>query len=419
MKVLAWDLVESVSNTMDMLNSNLSEHHSKTAYIATSIAKALGKSNYDIERIAYAALLHDCGVFSLAEGNMLLEFDFDDEEDRHSLAGAKLLKGMFEFDLSEIVRFHHVNWQDGAGADFNGTQIPIESHIIHLADRVAVLTPGDTSIITKKRSIVDAVNVKSGFHFHPELIKVLTDISGKDSFWLDIIDKNINETIRELIPVTSVTLNVDKLKAFSKAISNLIDYKSRFTACHSIGNAQVAYVLGLKCGFSESQCSLLEIAGLLHDLGKLAIPSEILEKNGSLDENEFAIMRSHSYMTYSALKRVKGMENIVLWASEHHEKLDGTGYPFCKQGADLSLESRILAVADIYTALSEDRPYREGMKKEDVIKILNSMSNLHVDSSIVTVLVDSYEEINDIRLESQRTAFQHYEQNFSSIAGTA
>lgn len=416
MKVLAWDLVESVSNTMDMLNSNLAEHHSKTAYIATSIAKALGKSNYEIERIAYAALLHDCGVFSLAEGNMLIDFNFDEEEDRHSKAGAKLLKGMFEFDLSEIVRFHHVNWQDGAGADFNGTQIPIESHIIHLADRVAVLTPGDTKIINKKRSIVETVTTCDSSLFHPELTKAFIDISGKDSFWLDIIDKNINETIRELIPVTSVTLNVNKLKAFSKAISHLIDYKSRFTACHSIGNAQVAYVLGLKCGFSQSQCSLLEIAGLLHDLGKLAIPTEILEKNGGLDEDEFAIMRSHSYMTYSALKRVKGMENIVRWASEHHEKLDGTGYPFRKHGADLSLESRILAVADIYTALSEDRPYREGMKKENVVKILGSMSGLHIDASIVTVLVDSYDEINDIRLESQRTAFQNYKNNFSGNA---
>lgn len=414
MKILAWDLVKSVSNTMDMLNSNLSDHHSKTAYIATHIAKELGKNNYDIERVAYAALLHDCGVFSLSEGNMLVDFNFDDEENRHSEAGARLLKGMFEFDLSEIVRFHHQKWQNGEGAAYNGIPVPLESHIIHLADRVAVLTPRDFSIITKRRSIVNTITANIDSLFNPEVARAFINLSGSDSFWLDIIDKNINETIRDLIPTTSVTLNLEKLKAFSRAISHLIDYKSRFTASHSIGIAQVASVLGLKCGLSESQCSLIEIAGLLHDLGKLAIPTEILEKNGSLDENEYAIMRSHSYMTYSALKRVKGLENVVLWASEHHEKLDGTGYPFNRHGASISLESRIVAVADIYTALSEDRPYRDGMQKAEVIKLLKSMNDFHIDSNIVNVLLDSYDEINDIRLKSQQTAFKNYRQNFSS-----
>jgi HD-GYP domain-containing protein (c-di-GMP phosphodiesterase class II) len=408
MKVFPWELIECVSRTMDMLNSKLPDHHSKTAYIATNIATTLNMNIYAMEQLAYAALLHDCGVFSLAEGNMLADFKFEEEDNDHAEKGAKLLKGLFGPDLPEIVRFHHHKWNYGEGKEHLGMPVPIESHIIHLADRVAVLVPPGISMFSERRSIIDTITAKAGSHFHPDIVAAFAGLAEKDSFWLEIGNNNLNQAIWEMIPISSSTLDLDKLHAFSQLLSHLIDYKSRFTASHSAGIALVARILGFKCGLSDLMCSLIEIAAFLHELGQLAVPSEILEKPGGLEAHELELIRLHSHMTYSALKNIRGMEDIAQWASEHHEKLDGTGYPYNKNSDALSLGSRILAVADVYTALSEDRPYRKGMQKDSVISMLEKMSGHHLDSTIVSILISSFDEINDLRLECQENAYRTY-----------
>ncbi|WDU84594.1 HD-GYP domain-containing protein [Caloramator sp. Dgby_cultured_2] len=115
------------------------------------------------------------------------------------------------------------------------------------------------------------------------------------------------------------------------------------------------------------------MAALLHDAGKLAIPNSILNKNGALDSREINIIKSHTYYTRLILSRVKGLEDITNWAANHHEKLDGSGYPLGLDKEGLSLEERIMAVCDIYEALTADRPYRKGLQKDKAISIIQSM----------------------------------------------
>ncbi|WDC84685.1 HD domain-containing protein [Caloramator sp. mosi_1] len=117
----------------------------------------------------------------------------------------------------------------------------------------------------------------------------------------------------------------------------------------------------------------MEIAALLHDIGKLSIPNSILDKNGKLTPDEMQIMRSHTYYTRFILSKIEGFEEITEWASNHHEKLNGRGYPLGLVADELSLESRIMAICDIYEALTADRPYRAGMRPEDAFKIIETM----------------------------------------------
>jgi HD-GYP domain-containing protein (c-di-GMP phosphodiesterase class II) len=167
--------------------------------------------------------------------------------------------------------------------------------------------------------------------------------------------------------------------------------------------------------FSERESKLMEIAGLLHDVGKLAVDDMILEKNGALNHQEFNAMRKHSYYTYTILKKVKGLEQIVLWAAHHHERLDGKGYPFHVKGSDFSKLSRIMCVADIVTAITEDRPYRAGMSSEKAIGILADMAdNGGIDQEIVEVVTDNFAQINDARMEAQQAALQDYKVFYSS-----
>lgn len=117
---------------------------------------------------------------------------------------------------------------------------------------------------------------------------------------------------------------------------------------HSIGVSRLAGYLAEKCELPEDLINRIEIAGLLHDLGKLQMPDNLLECETKLSDHDLAIMRHHSYVTFSILNRIEGLEDICEWAANHHEKLDGEGYPFKKNSDELDIESRIIMVADIY-----------------------------------------------------------------------
>ncbi|MFA6612534.1 MAG: HD domain-containing phosphohydrolase, partial [Dehalococcoidales bacterium] len=154
-------------------------------------------------------------------------------------------------------------------------------------------------------------------------------------------------------------------------------------------------------------------AGLLHDLGKLAVPTEILEKEGKLTADDFAIMRSHTYHTYRALEPIKPLKTVNEWASFHHERLDGNGYPFHITGPQLSLGSRIMAVADVSTALLEDRPYRAGMAQDEATRILERMSKDAIDGDIVNILKANFEEVNSQRIIAQTESGKEYRKYIS------
>lgn len=147
----------------------------------------------------------------------------------------------------------------------------------------------------------------------------------------------------------------------------IIDARSPYTAEHSAGVARMAGFLAEKAGLDAPTCSELEIAGLLHDIGKLCLPSTIIEKQTELDSQEVHFMRHHSYASFGLLHTIGGLENIALWAVNHHELLDGSGYPFRKKAENIDLASRVIAVADIFQAMIQDRPYRRGLLTADVV----------------------------------------------------
>jgi len=189
----------------------------------------------------------------------------------------------------------------------------------------------------------------------------------------------------------------------------LIDFKSEFTATHSSGVAAVAVELARVTGFSKNECWMIEIAGYLHDLGKLAIPSEIIQKAGRLNENERFIMRSHVYHTYQTLEPFEALQPVSRWGSLHQERLNGTGYPFGLDADGLPLGARIMAVADVFTALTEDRPYREGMDSRRAMAVLRSMSDKNeLDATMVARIIENYDRMNVIREAAQSQAMREY-----------
>ena len=162
-------------------------------------------------------------------------------------------------------------------------------------------------------------------------------------------------------------------KNFANLFAKIIDYKSEFTSRHSLGVAENAARLSTYLGDDEETVLKMYLAGALHDIGKVAVGNDILEKPGRLTDEEFSKMKNHAGYTYLILSQAEGMEDIRDWAALHHEKLDGTGYPFGKTGAELNRQERIMACIDIYQALTESRPYKAGMTHDEACAILENM----------------------------------------------
>jgi HD-GYP domain-containing protein (c-di-GMP phosphodiesterase class II) len=132
--------------------------------------------------------------------------------------------------------------------------------------------------------------------------------------------------------------------------------------------------LARKSGLGESSCAKLEIAGLLHDIGKLRVPDDILDKPGGLDAQERQVINTHSFETYQILRHIKGFEEITPWVAYHHEEPGGGGYPFGMDASILPVEARILRLADIFQAMVQNRPYRKGLDREQALAALNDLA---------------------------------------------
>ena len=228
---------------------------------------------------------------------------------------------------------------------------------------------------------------------------------------LNARDPAIDRAVLEFLfaTVTNVDFDPERLQWHLLDAAKIRDKAKALyeNACAKAG--KTAETLAGLAGFSKREREYMRIAGLLHDLGKLAVPREILEKPGKLDKSEFDIIRAHTYHTYRILDTLEDFDTINTWGSFHHERLNGKGYPFHHDGDVLSLGSRIMCVSDVFTAITEDRPYRPGMPQKEVTGVLRSMvKSGSIDGSIVKLLEQNLEEVNGVRHVSQTESREMY-----------
>lgn len=184
---------------------------------------------------------------------------------------------------------------------------------------------------------------------------------------------------------------------------------------HSAGVSASAVALAKHAGLSETECVMMWIAGHMHDVGKLKVPRAILEKPGRLTEEEFNIIKEHPYYIRKILSNVEGFDRISDWAAFHHEKLNGNGYPFHLSSSGLDTGARIMAVADIFSAVTEVRPYRTGMSRAQTEDVLSAqVRSGGIDGDLVGLLMDNYDEIDSERDKASRTEGKNY---YASVAG--
>jgi HD-GYP domain-containing protein (c-di-GMP phosphodiesterase class II) len=166
----------------------------------------------------------------------------------------------------------------------------------------------------------------------------------------------------------------------------VIDAKSPFTAGHSERVGALSYRMSNVLGMSRHRARWLRRAAVLHDVGKLAVSSAILEKPACLDEREWAEMRSHAAHTRAILGRMGALADLADVAAAHHERLDGTGYPLALPASAISRETRIITVCDFFDALVSDRPYRSALPVEQALAIMTKASGSAIDPECLEAL---------------------------------
>jgi HD-GYP domain-containing protein (c-di-GMP phosphodiesterase class II) len=381
------DAVYSLSDALDLVGVDEVHHGKRVAYMAVEICRGLELNAQAMDDLYHAAMLHDCGVSSTSVHRKLVsELDWEGAG-AHCERGFDLLRACPPLQhLAMMVLHHHTHWDQlqTLGLD---ELTALQTNAIYLADRVDALLAQhrDQLVLAAVEEVRNTISSLTGDYFCPRLVEAFMGASGNEAFWLTLETERMSEYHSGwLLRGVRERLNFDAFRSIADIFSSIVDAKSSFTAEHSRGVARLARWLGKAAGLSEKSCQMLEVAGLLHDLGKLRVPDHLLDKRGELTAGEFLVMEQHSFDTYVILGRIRGLEEVAQWAGSHHERPNGTGYPFHQHGEALGLEPRIITVADVFQALAQNRPYRKALELDEIVAILSDMADREqVDSKII------------------------------------
>ncbi len=361
-------------------------HGMRVAVLVNKMAKYLGFTEEITSAVTMAAWLHDVAVSEYLTDELPDTGLDSSEKDMapHCEVGEKILKKLpFYAQINGAILFHHER-ADGEGAmSIPSKDTPIYAQLIHTADVIDVQFNLYTFDKNKYKEICAWIPQNKGTVITEECADAFVQSIGLKTLE-SIAGENCRAVMQEILHERLIEISTDTLKEMCSIFADMTDYKSHFTWQHSKGIAQKAYDMGKYYNLSDEECNKLYIAGEVHDVGKLLISDKILEKPSNLTSEEFKEIKNHAMGTWNMLSGIVGMEDIAKWASLHHEKLDGSGYPFGYTAEKLDKNSRLLACLDIYQALTENRPYKKVMSHEESMIILRKMGSLgQLDMNII------------------------------------
>lgn len=292
------------------------------------------------------------------------------------------------FPIETVTAIHSLDehWNgNGYPEGKRGDEIPLFSRILNIAQTAEVFLAQGGS-----EEAIKILAERRGRWFDPALVDTVTSWR-KDRKWWDSVTAPDQMAHATLLEPSAHAREVDDagLDEVAMAFAEIIDAKSPFTYAHSSNVAMYACAIGEKLGFDSQTMQRTRRAGLLHDIGKVGVSNRILDKNGPLADDERAAVQSHPMYTWEILGRVSAFSSFARQASTHHEKLDGSGYPWKLRGDELDLPSRAMVVADIYEALTADRPYRAGMPIDTALSILEKERGSKLDGAAIDALAEA------------------------------
>lgn len=409
------DVLAAMSLALDLTEGQSAGHTVRTTIIGMRMAEELALSAFDRVALYGALLLKDSGCSGTSRIAEALADEAQDKDAQpaHDLqkralaklksAGTVALRRPFAAFLkksshgapprqvlSRAQRGEGMALRMGfstATADailhidehWDGTGIPdgLIGHEIPLFSRIIFLAQTLDAFLTQ-RGLLPALRMareRSGIWFDPSLVRIARSWREDSGWWEALNSPEATAMALALEPEQHARFVDDRgLDDVARAFAEIIDAKSAYTFSHSTNVAKYARATAFELGFEKREVAVLNRAALLHDVGKLGVSSKILDKAGPMTDAERAEMQRHPVFTWEILQRVNAFSGFARTAALHHEKLDGTGYPWGVKAAELDISARILCVSDMYEALTANRPYRAGLSREQALKIISSGS---------------------------------------------
>lgn len=382
---------KSLSTALDYAERELFDvsqlHGLRVAVLTNRMAEYFGVPADERFALTQAALLHDCALSEYFNDEIKTDGSTAKEADMkaHCIAGENMLKKLpFYYAVNGAVLYHH-ECADGSGAfRLKASETPLYAQMIHLADNADIMFSLDSCDKEKYDSLISWIKENTGSLFGGICAEAFLG-SIDYSFLESISGEGVNKVYDTVLSCGTFDVSIEALREMSLIFAEITDYKSHFTCRHSKGIAEKAEAMGRYYSLPDEECEKLYIAGALHDVGKLLVSNSILEKPDRLSAEEYRDIQNHAVGTWNLLKDISGMEDICRWAALHHEKLDGSGYPFGYRGEALDRNSRLMACLDVYQALVEDRPYKAGISHKEAMAILRNMGDR---GQLDTVIID-------------------------------
>jgi HD-GYP domain-containing protein (c-di-GMP phosphodiesterase class II) len=400
------ELIAALSHALDITEGQPEGHCVRACWIGMHIGQASGMSEAQLWELYYALLLKDLGCSSNAAricelyltDDLSFKRDFktvgeslpqvlqfvlqhtglkaglaerfrsvltilrDGSNIAHELIATRCQRGA---EIARLLRFpegvavgiysldEHFNGK-GKPQGLAGEAIPVYARIALMAQVIDVFHTADG-----RQAAMQEVRARSGSWFDPTLVQAFEAVAGADGFWQVLASPGIDLAVRALEPPhDEIVLDDDYLDDIAAAFGQVVDSKSPYTSGHSARVALYTDLIAESMGLSPERRRWLKRGALLHDVGKLGVSNSILDKAGKLDEEEWAVMRKHALYTENILGRIDAFAELAKVAGAHHERLDGGGYPRGLKADQISLETRIITTADIFDAITADRPYR-------------------------------------------------------------
>lgn len=428
------DILAALSHALDLTEGQPAGHCVRATYIGMHIGRELGLSESELWELYYTVMLKDLGCSSNAArlcalylaDDLKLKHDFKTVPDSlpkvlgFVLAHTGLKAGLAErfkailnvarnggtlvheliqtrcqrgAEIARLLRFppavceaiHALDehWDGRGNPDrLVGANIPLYARIALLAQVVDVFhtAAGPDAALAEVRG-------RSGAWFDPAAVACFERVAARPDFWQTLASEELEAAVLLLEPAQrDVVIDEDYLDDIARAFAQVIDAKSPFTSGHSERVAVYADMIAAELGLDPEWRRWLRRGALLHDIGKLGVSNTILDKNGKLTDDEWRDIRAHAHLSETILARVPAFRDLARIGGSHHERLDGKGYPRGLGGDALPLETRIVSVADVFDALTADRPYRAAMPLEKALGIMRADLEKAFDSACFTAL---------------------------------